>query len=368
MKNFNSKILPITNIEISPIADKIKRVLIIKPSSLGDVIHTYPVIALLKKSIPGVEIDWLVNKNISQILDYLEDYLEDKILFNRSGFKGGSFLKESKRLVSDIRRKKYDCVIDLQGLLRSSIMTFLSRAEFKVGFKKPKERISTFAYNVKIDIPESITHAIEKNIYLVSEFLKIKPNVPDFNIPKIERYSSIGRKVLEANGAEIVKAKYMVIAPGARWNSKRWSTDFFAKVLDCIAERDALEFIIIGTKDEVKLADEIMLKCKKAKPFSFADKTNMIELVELLRNAELLLTNDSGPMHIAAALGTRVTAMFGPTDPKLTGPFWPNSKVYQNDSGCIKCFKRECLKDEQWCQEGIAPLFVAEEIMERLKI
>ena len=352
----NLKVLPIDKIEITPLAGSIKRVLIIKPSSLGDVIHTYPVIAILKKSIPDVKIDWVINKNLSQVLDYLEDYLDNKILFNRSGFKGVNFIKESCRLVSDIRREKYDCVIDLQGLLRSSIMTFLSRAKYKVGFSHPKESISKFAYNVKIEIPENITHAIEKNVYLVSEFLKIKPIVPLFNIPKIEKYRNSLKDVFAVNGLVFPKDKFIIAAPGARWNSKRWPTDFFAEVLDHISEKKGFKTIIIGTSDERFLAEEIISKCEKAKPVSFADKTNMVELVELLRYAEFVLTNDSGPMHIAAALGTRVIAMFGPTDPELTGPFWPNSTVYQNETGCIKCFKRECLKEKQYCQEGIKAL------------
>jgi heptosyltransferase I len=358
----NLRILPVDKIKNSPKAANIKKILIIKPSSLGDVIHTFPVIAMLKNSIPDVEIDWIVNKNIEQILDYLNDYLKDKILFNRSGFKGINYIKECKSLVSDIRKKKYDCVIDLQGLLRSSIMTFLSRAKCKVGFSNPKEKISKFAYNVKIDIPENITHAIEKNIYLVSKFLDIDPLVPHFKIPKIEIYKNVIQRIHSESNLDFSKDKYLIVAPGARWNSKRWPTAFFAETLDSIAKSSDIKTVIIGTKDETHLAEEIISKCKKAKPISLANKTNMIELVELLRNAELILTNDSGPMHIAAALGTMVIALFGPTDPVLTGPFWPNSKVFQNSTGCIKCFKRECFKESQKCQEKITPLQIAEEI------
>jgi heptosyltransferase I len=358
----NLRILPVNKIKRSPKADKIKKVLIIKPSSLGDVIHTFPVIAMLKNSLPNVEIDWVINKNIGQILDYLDEYLDHKILFNRSEFKGINFIKESKNLVGALRKNKYDCVIDLQGLLRSSTMTFLSRAKHKVGFMNPKEKISKLAYNVKIDIPVNIKHAIEKNIYIVSKFLEVEPIVPHFIIPEIAKYKGIIQGINTENNIDFSKDKYLIVAPGARWNSKRWPTSFFAEVLDCMTEKSDMKFVIIGTKDEKHLADEIIRKCRKANPVSLADKTNMIELVELLRNAELILTNDSGPMHIAAALGTVVVALFGPTDPDLTGPYWPNSKVFQNSTGCIKCFKRECIKDKQECQQNITPLQIVKEI------
>ena len=362
----NLKILPINDISLSPLSENIKKILIIKPSSLGDVIHTFPVIAFFKSAIPGVQIDWLINKNISSILDYLDDFLEDKVLFNRSGFKGMNFIIESCKLVHNIRKKKYDCIIDLQGLLRSSIMTFMGKGKYKVGFSNPKEKISRFAYNLKIDLPDNIEHAIEKNIYLVSKFLKIDPVVPAFNIPLIKKYKDIIDNVSIEVDFKLSDKKYFIVAPGARWNSKRWSTDFFAQTLDIISEKSKLIPIIIGTKDEKILSEEIIEKCKNANPVSLVAKTSMIELVELLRNARLILTNDSGPMHIAASLGTNVLALFGATDPELTGPYWPNSKVFQKKEGCIKCFKRECNLDKQECQDGFSSEYIAKEILKYL--
>ncbi|MCF7792086.1 MAG: lipopolysaccharide heptosyltransferase I [Victivallales bacterium] len=361
-------ITPVDELENSKKAGTIRSVLVVKMSSLGDVIHTFPVIALLHKSLPGVKIDWVVNKNLAVMLEWMKPYLNEVITFNRSKFKGLNIVKETFRIAKILRRKKYDCVIDLQGLMKSSLITFLSKSEEKVGFSRPREKIARYAYNRKIEIPQGIKHAIEKNIYLVSDYLELNAKVPDFKIPASEKYFSVIDQLLNGVGIDINKNKYIVISPGARWESKRWPADFFASTADRVAVlRNDLKLVIIGSREEKELAEEIIHLCVTAEPVSLAGKTDMIELVEVLRNAELLLANDSGPMHIAAALRTKVFALFGPTDPELTGPYWPGNRVFQNSKGCIKCFKRKCVRGDNMCRKTVGAFDIAEEIVNSIK-
>ena len=358
-----------TPLNLIPVSDRkeIKRILVIKPSSLGDIIHTFPVIALLYKSLPGVKIDWVVNSNAVSILDYMEDYLNGVIEFRRNEFKSGSTFKELKRLVKEIRSEKYDAVLDIQGLMRSGLMTLIAKAEEKVGFSNPKEKIAKFAYNRKIRVPDDMFHAIEKNLFMTCKFLNIEYTVPDFKIPRIAKYDSLLSDILEKFNLNSSNCNYVVLNPGARWNSKRWSTSFYAEVADAVCNSDSkMQIFLTGSSDEEDLGSEIIGLCKIAKPLSLIGKTSMIELVEVLRNASAIVTNDSGPMHIAAALGIRVYAMFGATDPDLTGPFWPNSRVFQHKTGCIKCFKRKCTTGELQCQTVISAVSLAEIIIKEL--
>lgn len=356
--------------EIKPVQfkDYPRRILLIKTSSLGDVIHAFPAFILLRKSFPDAKIDWIINKNISQILDYVNEFVNDILIFDRQAFKPKFFFKEAKKLSKVVRKNQYDLVIDMQGLLRSSLICFLAKSATKVGFQNPREGIAKIFYNKKIKVSGNVYHAIERNTSLVSGFLNIKNIVPDFVIPSIDKYKNCANNKLREFNIDADKEKYIVISPGGRWKSKRWPTSFFSKISDGLYEKDnTIKFVIIGSSDEREIADKLLSECKNNNIISAVDRTNMIELVEILRNAKAVVTNDSGPMHIASAMRTPVFALFGPTDPVKTGPYWSNSKVYQNRSGCIKCLKRECFQKEQYCQQGIKAETIVDDLLKTIK-
>ncbi|MCP4178491.1 MAG: lipopolysaccharide heptosyltransferase II [bacterium] len=365
-KTFTPKIVDINEIEaINCFDKKIKKILIIKPSSLGDIFHAFPAFYLLKKYFPDAEIDWLVNISFAPILSYIEKDLNRTILFRRKDFKNWfKAVKTFLNLFIDIRKSKYDLVIDMQGLMRSAIFTFISKSGKKIGFADVREKISTLAYHRKIKTPEEITHAIDKNIYLISSIFNKNHIVPDYILPVDEMINI--NKILKRK--EIGKNdKYITLSPGARWTTKTWPPEFFAKISDDIAkEHPDIKVVLIGSTAEIETAKELTSLCKIAKPVSTVGETNLAELVELIRNSQLLLTNDSGPMHIAAFLRVPVFALFGPTYPEKTGPYWQWNKVYQSKEGCIKCLKRDCAANTLECQKNISQKNVSNDINNKL--
>jgi len=352
--------------EIESISLDRKKILFIKPSSLGDLFHALPAFYLILSKYPNCKIDWLVNDNLANVLEYIKKDINRIILFDRKVLKSKHPIRGLINFVKDIRREKYDYVIDLQGLMRSSLMTFVAKSKYKYGFKDCKEKISSIFYKQKIKVPESLFHAIEKNSYLISEVLKCEYTVPDYKIPQVENFYNEATAILKNNG--ICSTKYITFAPGARWESKCWPPAFFAKVADCLYNKiPEIKIAIIGAGCDDLIAEKIIDLCETAKPISLTGKTGLCSLIEVLRRAEVMLTNDSGPMHISAAFRVPVFALFGPTDPDKTGPFWQWSKVYQNETGCIKCLRRECSIQTLECQKSILSEKVADDIVNKIK-
>lgn len=351
--------------DISPLNNTpYRRILLVKPSSLGDVLHAFPAFYLLRKSLPHAKIDWVINSNLASILSYIRPDLNRIINFRRNDFKN---VKNAPfallNIVTGLRRHKYDLAIDMQGLLRSSMMTFVSKSGEKIGFSDLKEKISGVLYDKKIETPEHTAHAIEKNCYLISKILGIEYRVPDFFLPPaiLTDITTILKKV-DIEEYE----KYICFSPVARWITKSWPPEFFASIADSVVkEFPGKKIILLGSKSERAAVDKIVSICKFARPINLAGKTSICELVELLRKSELLLTNDSGPMHIAAAVRTPVFAMFGPTDPEKTGPYWQWNTIYQAGGGCIKCFSRVCKKSLD-CQRAISAKTVSKDIINKL--
>lgn len=352
--------------KIKPLTDKtFKRILFIKPSSLGDIFNSFPAFYLLRKSCPNCKIDWLISKNLAPVLKYIEKDLESIIIFNRSIFKTIGAIPELKKLITSIRKEEYDLAIDLQGLLRSSLMAFIAKAKHKIGSDNTREKIASRFYNKKIFIPENITHAIEKNTFIISTLLQIPHIVPDFKLESIKEFREQTIKLLNNNNID--PNKFILFAPGARWKTKRWTFSHFARVADLLYFWNPnIKVVIIGTKSERQIADRLMKSCKQRAPISLVGKTSLVEMIEIIGMSKLLLTNDSGPMHIAAAMRKPVHAIFGPTDPQKTGPYWEGNHIYQAINSCTKCLKKECAKQTMECLNHINPEDVAKEIIKEL--
>ena len=344
--------------------DRIKKILLIKPSSLGDILQAFPAFLLLKKSLPNSKVDWIVNDNCAGVLDYIRKDLNNVIIFNRSKFKKkGRVVSEFFNLVKTVRKDKYDLTIDMQGLIRSAFMAGISRSPIRAGFMDVRERFSSVFYNRKISIPWGVTHAIEKNVSLIAGILGVYPVVPDFRLPDIG--VDINRSL---NNLGLSGKKYITVAPGARWETKMWPASFFASILDHVSEVfPELKILLLGSKSDIKVVKRVVEQCRKATPISLAGYTDIRELTEFIRKSELLLTNDSGPMHIAASMRVPVFAMFGPTLPERTGPYWQWNKIYQARSGCIKCLDRKCSTGTLECQSAISAQSVAEDIILNLR-
>ena len=282
-----------------------------------------------KERFPKAEVHWVIAKGLEDLLTG-HPMINRIWVINKDMWKKLSHIRDSfhelRIFLKAIKEENYDIVVDLQGLLRSGIITVSTGAPLRIGFKEAREG-SRFFY----------THKVKggKDIHAVDRYLKIATflgcDITDVCFPLSLSFSS---SLLTQHS---FPGDYAVIAPGARWKTKRWPPEKFGELSSILP----LNTVIIGSKGDMDIASEIVA-LSKGKAVSLAGKTNLKELIEVIRGARFFVSNDSGPMHIAAALNIPVFAIFGPTDPLKTGPYGRGHTVIREDVSCAPCFKRSC--------------------------
>ena len=335
------------------------RYLIVKPSSLGDILHAMPAVSALAKAEPDAEFDWVVKPAFAELPAYLPCVKRVIPFRDRELRKLLKFLPEYFRLRSDLRRDRYDAVLDLQGLVRSAVIGKMTGCAHRAGPAVPRERPASKFYTRHLKGPGHAAHAVDVNNALVRDFLGRDDLDFSLDLPVNERAAERARSVVaEAFGGELPD-RFVTVAPGARWLTKKWPAEFFASVMQSIAQRDpGLKFLLAGTSDEIADAKAILAQCGDLPVSSVCGGTTVGELLEDIRMSVLTICNDSGPMHIAAALGVPVAAVFGPTDPALTGPYCEKKSVFVPEITCICCFLRYC--NHSRCHAGVDPARFAE--------
>jgi len=342
------------------------KILIIKPSSLGDVIHSLPFLKSIKETFQDSSIDWVISKDLKEILEG-HPLINKLIVIDKDSWKKLKKLPETVRevskLIKTLRRSYYDMVIDLQGLLRSGLIAFFSRSSLKIGFEDAREG-SRFFYDKKVAV-NGMLHAVDKNLEIAKEIRKSqgiehrKQKIEKVEFPLyIDR---IAKENIKRLLGKVNEKEYMVIAPSARWETKRWPLKNFGMLIS----RLSVQCVIIGGSEDKQIAQQVM-NLSNGKAINLTGKTNLKELVAIISKAMLAISNDSGPMHIAAALGVPVIAFFGPTDPVKTGPYgWQKNKdfkVIRTSIPCSPCFKKRC--NDPVCMSDISVEMVLGEIKE----
>jgi lipopolysaccharide heptosyltransferase I len=308
-----------------------QRILIIKPSALGDVVHSLPVLNLLRRRWPAAHIAWVVSGSFASLLEG-HPQLDEVIRFERRRFARGWHDPQAAaglfRFARKLRRDRFDLVIDLQGLLRSGWMTMRTRAPTRVGFAGTRELAHLFyTHRVAIDTPEQ--HAIDRYLRLC-QFIGCGREPVEFHFHVTEGDRARARQLLGDD------SPYAVLLPGSNWPTKRWPIERFAALVRPLRERFALDTVVAGGSEVVELARHI------PGATNLAGQTNLRELVALLEGADLVIANDSGPMHMAAALDRPLVALFGPTNPLRTGPYARSECVVRIDIQCSPCYSRRC--------------------------
>ena len=296
------------------------RLLVIKPSSLGDVVHAFPAVDMLRRRL-GNELEsltWVVNDSLAGILGMFPGV--DRIVkFPRSRIWHGD---ARKAFLEDLRKEQYDVSIDFQGLLRSAILSRTARAEVCAGM--PHEWIARPFYGRKLTADPHL-HALLRNNAAAADFLGRPVDEIDFSfrLEPAEEHVRSALALLEKNGVPAGRRSMLIgLATGARWPTKQWPPAFFARLIGELGNifPEAL-FLLLGSQADAEGAETI----RKSAPdpervVSLCGQTGLGDLVELTRLCKLFISNDSGPMHIAAALDIPVLAFFGATSPVLTGP------------------------------------------------
>jgi len=300
-------------------------VLIIRPSALGDVARTVPALVSLKHAWPDAGIDWLVREGYEPVLAH-HPALAETLAFpaGRDAETGKGRAVRMLDVLSLIRRRRYDLVIDLQGLARSGIMTGLSRAAHRVGFADARE-LAWLGYNQRIDAPRTL-HAVTRTLKLIAG-LGIEP-VTDLSL-----YVGDEDRAWFANWADdvgVAPGRFLCIAPTARWQCKCWPATHFAEAAErLLAESDLADrVVVLASPAEREMVKPMLdrLGTRAAMP-----STHVGQLMAVLAKARLLLCNDSAPLHLAVGLHTPLVSIFAATDPGLVGPYQRDASVVLPD-------------------------------------
>lgn len=286
------------------------KLLVIKPSSLGDVIHALPTVHRLRERFPTAHIAWLINRDLRSLLDRCP-VINQRIDFPRH--EPGHL----PALVRHLRRERFDIVVDLQGLLRSGLLTRLTGASRRIGLSDAREGARLF-YNELVTVPR--VHAVDR--YLLAARHLGCPDGP------IEFPLGLDQSAIRNPQSAIA------IHPSARWPTKLWGDDKFAEL---IRQLPADRVVLTGAAADAPRLTRIGPQVR-----NLAGQTDLCELADLYRQCAVVVTNDSGPMHLAVAVGTPVVAIFGPTDPALTGPYGAAHVVLRANLPCSPCFRDRC--------------------------
>jgi len=370
-----------------------RRILLIKLSAVGDVIHTIPVLNKLRRRYPNAQIDWLVKPAIGELLRH-HPAVSDVIDFTgpaaASAPLGPSSTVRYVRLSAMLRATGYDLVIDMHGQLRTAILTLATGAPVRIGFDRPRARVwdasprklpeetrkhawqgaregSWLAYTHIIPVPTLEIHAVDRYLN-VGRLLDLEEGSADFSFPIPHEASRRVSGLLDYHG--VANAELIVMAPGTIWETKQWPSDRFAEVARHFLQKD-FSVVLVGTDRERAACAKVA--ALEPRVVDLSGETTLSELAALIRRATICVTNDSGPMHLAVALKRPVVSVFGPTDPTWIGPYRRDGAVLQAIMPCSPCYLRElnrCIHGHA-CMKGVtadAVINRTEDILRRQRV
>jgi lipopolysaccharide heptosyltransferase II len=300
---------------------KIGKILVIKPAAIGDVLLSTPVVENLGNNFPDAQIFFLTQKYCKEVLTG-NPFITRVLTYDLSMDSGWFIIK-------NIRKQKYDLIIDLFGNPRTALITFLSGAKYKVGFKF---RYRAYAYNIKLNSRGGEVHNIEFNLDCLRALgLEVKVNTPKFYINHV--HSEFAERFFTENG--LGNKTVIGINPCGTWPAKVWYLEKFAELIK--KYNNDFRFLIFWGYDEERIQAQ-RLKAMTGDNVLLVPHVDLRYVGGLIKKCKVFLTNDTGPMHMASALGVNVAAIFGPTNPRLQGPSNNNSVVIRNEKlTCLGC-------------------------------
>jgi lipopolysaccharide heptosyltransferase I len=321
--------MTLKNLEVNP------SVLLVKPSALGDIVHTFPIVRAIKQSIPNVLIDWVVADSYAD-LARMSPHINEVFPFRRKAW--GKWWKTSTVMevfgyIKSLRQREYGAILDLQGLLRSGLITFVARADLKIGFANGREGAPIF-YNSKIPAPDHGAHAIDRYFSTLIGLGIDQPGPVGYDL-EIPVKESLWADLNTPN------EPFAIINPNSRWETKRWSPEQFGNLAAKLYKEEGLKCVIIGGPFDIERGKQVADIAGEG-VVNLTGKGGIVHLAAALKKATVMFSNDSGPLHLAVALGTPTVSIFGPTDPAMTGPYGPGHAVIRQNLDCAPCFKRQC--------------------------
>ncbi len=299
------------------------RLLIVRMSALGDIVHALPVLSAIRAVYPAVEVDWLADRKYAGVLELVEGV--NRCILGRPGL---------ARAVASMRQRRYDVAIDLQGLLKSAGMARLSGARRVLGFERSalREKGASWFYHETVPVSAGV-HIIQKNLSVLPALGIV--TTPAVRFPFVVAPSAVADQIAAA-----ARGGFALINPGAAWPNKRWPPARFGAVAARIRERHGLTSYVLWGHGEYPLADAVVAASSGAA--ERAPQTSLGDLLALASRASLMVSGDTGPVHLAAAMSTPIVGLYGPTWPERNGPWSAHDVVVSRASVCECHHKRQC--------------------------
>jgi len=337
-----------------------RKILLIKLSAVGDVVHTIAVLNKLRRRYPTARLDWLVTSAIAELLRH-HPAINNIIEFEREAWSTPWRLAPFAsyvRLAAKLRATAYDLVVDMHGQFRTAALTLATSAPARIGFDRPRSSVwdasprkfpeqarkhawqgaregSWLAYTHHIPVPTLDLHAVDRYLN-VGQILGLDGEPADFSFPIPRSAVSRVEALLAEHGAE--HGDIVIMAPGTVWETKHWGSDKFAEVARHFLSKDSA-VVLIGSQRERVVCEEVVALAPGV--IDLAGMTALSELAALIQRSTISITNDSGPMHLAVALDRPVISIFGPTDPVWIGPYRRGDAVLRADLECSPCYLRK---------------------------
>ncbi len=331
-----------------------KKFLLIRVSSLGDVVHALPALSMLRANHPSAHIAWLVEEPYRDLLFDNPD-LDEIIVIRTRYWRKNWTLKtfgEIRDTIALLRERQFDVALDLQGLIKTGLIAFLSGARLRMGLhrKNCREPLNALFTNKKASFISKGSHVVDISLNLIrlSGGTKPTPQPHPLEVPE-----EIREKVAMffKENPELKTRSIAVVNPGAGFPTKLWKLDRFAKLADRIARELGLNILLAWGPGEKPMAEKIADSMTEKS--WIAPKTSIQESIALFGHTALMISCDSGPLHLCAGMGMPTVSIFGPTDPVRNGPYGSNHQVIYKEQPCSFCWKKTCAIETHDCMEQV---------------
>ena len=316
-----------------------KNILVVKLSAIGDVIHALPVSYAVKETFPEAHLTWVVEPTAYGILEG-NPFIDNIILFEKKRFRTvRGFLEEFRPFRHELRARKYDAALDLQGLFKSAAIVAQSGAKLRLGTANMREGSAYVSHPIKG--AHASGHIVER--YLdVARALGCRVDEVRFPVAVSPAEAASAEGLLAAEGVPENRS-FAVLAIGANWPNKRWPVKYFAVLADWLYSEKLIPVLVGGGRLDESLVRDIEA-LTEVPPVNLVGRTSLKKLAHIFKRADLVLGGDTGPVHLAAGLGTKTVMLMGPTDANRNGPYGQQQNAMEIPRTCKACWKRRCPK------------------------
>jgi heptosyltransferase-1 len=322
------------------------RIVLIKPSALGDIVHALPVLCALRRRFPRAHIAWVVNRAYEPLLNGHPD-LDAILPFDRGAVRAGwlAGMRTFARFFRSLRAERFDLAIDLQGLLRSGLMALASGAPRRIALTGAREGASWF-YTGTIALPRPDMHAVDR-YWCLAEALGAGEGPKTFHVPIAPTAAAWASEVLRD-----LPRPWLMLAAGSRWLTKRWLPEHFAELAGRARAEYGGSVVLVGGPDEVDISAAVRTRLH-GPSLDLTGRTALPQLAAVLARADVMLANDTGPLHLSVALGRPVVAPYTCTRVAWTGPYGMAGRAVETRVWCAGSCRKRCSRMD--CMAELTP-------------